>query len=61
MIYGFIKTTFNTSSNNFKTYGYGSITDGTYKLEVQIVNYVHENYYKKGEHIQIEGYVKIAS
>lgn len=61
VINGFIKTNFNTFTNNLKSYGYGSITDGTYKLEVQITNYEHENYYKKGEHVQIKGYVKVAS
>jgi hypothetical protein len=61
LIHGFVKTPFNTSSNNFKTYGYGSVTDGIYKLEVQIVNYDHKNYYKKGQQIQMKGYVKIAN
>jgi len=61
VVQGFIKTNFNTFNNNFKSYGYGSITDGTYKLEVQIANYEHENYFVKGEHVEIKGYVKVAS
>lgn len=58
---GFIKTNFNAFSANTKTIGYGSITDGTYKLEIQVSNFDHKNYYKKGEQIQVKGYVKIAS
>jgi len=29
--------------------------------EVQIANYEHENYLIKGEHVEIKGYMKVAS
>lgn len=61
VVHGFIKTNFNTCSNNSNSYGYGSIMDGIYKLEIQITNYEQDNYFKKGEEVEIKGYVKMAS
>lgn len=61
MVRGFIKTRLNTFTNSFKTIGSGSITDGVYKLEVQIMEYEHENFYNKGDYVELKGYVKILS
>lgn len=61
VVRGFIKTNFNNFSNNYKTYGYGSITDGIYKLEIQISNYENEIDFVKGEQIEVKGFVKVAS
>ncbi|XP_071582104.1 uncharacterized protein [Temnothorax nylanderi] len=61
-IRGFIKTRFNSFSNNFKTYGCGSITNGEYKLEIQIVNYDEfVDNFEKGQEIEVKGYVQIAN
>jgi len=38
----------NEFTNSFKTIGTGSITDGVFKLEIQIIEYEH-NMYKKGD------------
>jgi len=51
----------NAFTNSFKTIGTGSITDGVFKLEIQIIEYEHDNTYKKGDYIEIKGYVKISS
>jgi len=48
-------------STNYKTCGYDSLTDGTHKLEIQITNYEIENNFKKGDQVEVKGYVKIAS
>ncbi|XP_029177661.1 uncharacterized protein LOC114945571 [Nylanderia fulva] len=59
IIRGYIKTNFNKFLNSFKTIGCGSITDKTYKLEIQIVNYDNDVYFDKGQMIEMKGYVKI--
>jgi len=41
-------------STNYKTYGYCSLTDGTHKLEIQIINYENEDYFKKGEQVEVK-------
>jgi len=50
-------TIFNTKLN--KNIGCGSITDGTYKIEVHIINFSDEEYSKlklnKGDKIEIIG------
>ncbi|KAL0128620.1 hypothetical protein PUN28_003774 [Cardiocondyla obscurior] len=57
----FIKTNFNEIMNTKmnKIVGYGSITDGTFKLEVRILNFSNDEYLKKkinkGDHINIIG------
>jgi len=61
VVQGYVKTNFNKFSNNFKTYGYGSITDGMYKLEIQIIDYEHTNEFINGQQIEIKGYIKISS
>lgn len=62
VVRGFIKTNLNLYSNNNKTYGYGSITDGVYKLEIQIINYENKNDdFLKGGQIEVKGYVKVTS
>lgn len=61
VVRGFIKTRFNTFTNNFKTIGHGSITDGVYKLEIQIIEYEPENMYNKGDYVELKGYVKTLS
>jgi len=58
---GYIKTNFNTFSNSFKTIGSGSITDKTYKLEIQITNYDNDVFLEKGEFVEVKGYVKMMS
>lgn len=57
-IRGYIKTNFNILNN---TYGYGSITDGSYKLQIQIMEYDQKSHFEKGEYIELKGYVKITS
>lgn len=52
---------FNKFSNNFKTYGCGSITNGDYKLKIQIENYDGYSEFEKGQEIEVKGYVQIAS
>lgn len=37
------------------------MTDGTYKLEIQINDGYESNIYNKGEHVEIKGFVKIKS
>jgi len=57
----YIKSNFSELFNNKlnKIIGYGSLTDGTYKLEVHIINFNHEDYFdldiKKGDKIEIIG------
>jgi len=51
----------NAFTNSFKTIGTGSITDGVFKLEIQIIEYEHDNTYKKSDYIEIKRYVKISS
>lgn len=45
-----------------KTIGYGSVTDGTYKLEVHIINFSDDDYatleINKGDKIQLNGNIK---
>jgi len=48
-------------SNSFKTLGWGFITDKTYKMEIQILNYDNDVYLDKGQMIEIRGYIKIMS
>lgn len=58
---GFIKTNFCEIFNNKlnKIIGCGSITDGTYKLEVHILDFSDDNYFdfelKKGDKIEVIG------
>jgi len=47
--------------SNFNTCGYGSITDGSYKLEVQINEYDNNNFFEKGQEIELKGYIKLTS
>ncbi|XP_072766281.1 uncharacterized protein [Anoplolepis gracilipes] len=58
VIQGHIKTRFNTLSSSFKTIGTGSITDGNYKLEIQIAHYEANDGFEKGENVETKGYVK---
>lgn len=48
-----------------KTIGYGSITDGTYKLEIHIINFVYDDYLEigifKGDKINITGIMQTTS
>jgi len=45
---GYIKTNMSSIYNNKlnKKIGWGSITDGTYKLEIHIINFEENNYFK---------------
>ncbi|XP_029169825.1 uncharacterized protein LOC114939632, partial [Nylanderia fulva] len=58
---GYIKTNLSSIHNNKlnKIIGCGSLTDGVYKLEVHIVNFVEDDYYemdiRKGDKIEIIG------
>lgn len=61
VIRGYIKTNFNILNNTYKSYGCGSITDGCYKLQIQIMEYEQYSYFEKGEYIEVKGYVKIIS
>lgn len=61
VIRGYIKTNFNVFSNSFKTIGNGSITDGHYKLEIQISEYKHDIKFEKGQQVELKGYIKIIS
>lgn len=42
-----------------KIIGCGAITDGTYKLEVHVINFNNDDYFvhdiKKGDHVEIIG------
>ncbi|XP_072760985.1 uncharacterized protein [Anoplolepis gracilipes] len=58
LVRGYIKTRFNTLSGSFKTIGTGSITDGNYKLEIQIAHYEANDGFEKRENVKIKGYVK---
>jgi len=51
----------NVFTNSFKTIGTGSITDDVFKLEIQLIEYEHGNMYKKGDCVEIKGYLKISS
>lgn len=55
----FIKINFNGAQYNNKSFDIGPITDGTYKLEIQVNENYEENKYEKGQHIEIKSYVKI--
>lgn len=61
VIHGHIKTNFNITSNNMKTFGKGSITDGIYKLEIRINDYDNNISFDKGQQVEIKGYIKIIS
>ncbi|KAM0735786.1 hypothetical protein ACS0PU_009747 [Formica fusca] len=57
---GYVKTNFLTTNNKLnKIIGYGSITDGIYKLEVHIMDFTDDDYFvydiKKGDHIEVTG------
>lgn len=58
---GYIKTNFYPAFNNKlnKFIGYGSITDGSFKLEIHIMNFSDEDIVeldlKKGDKIEITG------
>jgi len=60
---GYIKTNISSIYNNKlnKKIGCGSITDGTYKLEIHIINFDENNYFKKdihkGDKVEIIGIV----
>lgn len=60
-VQGFIKTNFNALSNNQKTFGYGSITNGVHKLQIQIMNYEQTTSFEKGEQVQVKGIVKVTN
>jgi homospermidine synthase len=61
---GYVKTNvlecFNNKLN--KVIGYGSITDGTYKLEIHILEFEDAKYsdidIKKGDKIQVQGSIQ---
>lgn len=58
---GYVKTNFSSVHNNKlnKMIGCGSITDGTFKLEIHIVNFIDDDYYeldiRKGDKIEVIG------
>jgi len=60
----YIKTNFAEIYDNKlnKTIGYGSVTDGTYKLEIHIVNFIIDNYSKlninKGDKVEMIGVIQ---
>jgi len=45
----YIKINFNTFSIHYKTCDYDSLTNGRYKLEIQIINQENKDHFKKGE------------
>ncbi|XP_071642074.1 uncharacterized protein [Temnothorax longispinosus] len=63
LVRGYIKTSLNIFSNIFKTIGSGSITDGKYKLEIQITDYKPEDNidFEKGQKVEIKGFVKMSN
>ncbi|XP_071642147.1 uncharacterized protein [Temnothorax longispinosus] len=63
LVRGYIKTSLNICSNSFKTIGSGSVTDGTYKLEIQITDYKPEDNvdFEKGQEVEIKGFVKMSN
>lgn len=61
VIEAYVKTNFAPILNNKlnKIIGCGSLTDGTYKLQVHIINYNNDDYFamdiKKGDKVEILG------
>jgi len=60
-IRGYIKTNFNIINNAFKNYVCGFITGGSYKLQVQIIDYKQNSYFEKGECVELKDFLKITS
>ncbi|XP_043462896.1 uncharacterized protein LOC122498949 isoform X2 [Leptopilina heterotoma] len=58
---GYIKTAFQkvtSTKDNYQSYWYGSITDGTYKLDVKVLDCDNLLAYKKGSPVSVKGYLK---
>lgn len=48
--------------NDLINYGLGSITNGTYKVEVRITNFSGDSeLFEKGDNIEVEGILKFTS
>lgn len=61
-IRGFIKTNFCFTQINGINYGFASITDGKYKLDIQIIdNSELQDMFEKGQHVEIKGFIKLKS
>ncbi|XP_032675722.1 uncharacterized protein LOC116846247 isoform X2 [Odontomachus brunneus] len=61
LVRGFIKTNFNCITINSYNFACGSITDGKFKLEIQIKDYDDMNEFEKGLHVDVKEYVKMMS